>query len=130
MFDKFKSKKRLEAEVKELKANIEALEETESKARKDARKAADDLEALQDKKRREDEEIKHKIKMREEKADISIEKEKAKLSREKDEGIMKVKDEYRDKVETHLEKRGDEMKGIMTEILGRLPDITARVNIK
>jgi chromosome segregation ATPase len=122
--------KELKDEVKQLKSDIKELEKEESKARKQARSAQDDLDILKDKKRREDEEIKHKLKMKEEKADIELEKEKVKMSREKDEAIMEIKDKYRDKVEAHLEKRGGEMKEIMTEILGRLPDISARVQIK
>lgn len=74
-----------------------------------------------------EEEIAHKIKMREETVDIDKQKEIAAVERKADKRVAEVKDEYRDKVEKQLEKRGDELKKMYSEILARLPDVNLAI---
>lgn len=82
----------------------------------------------------EQEEIAHKLKMREEQVAMDASKRIAdaeqKAAKERDEGIAKVKDKYRDKLENQLEKRGDEMKEMYSEILTRLPDVSLAIKQK
>ena len=61
------------------------------------------------------------IKIDRERKDIEIQKEKMTLQEEQVSAIAKVKDEYRDKVETELLARVKDMKGMYSEILVRLP---------
>jgi hypothetical protein len=89
---------------------------------------------LKQKKQIEEEMIAHKLKMREESVVMDAEKRigeaERKAAKEKDEGIATTKDEYRDKLENQLEKRGDEMKEIQIEILNRLPDVSLAIKQK
>lgn len=89
---------------------------------------------LTQKRQMEDEMIAHKLKMREESvkldADKRISEAERKAAKEKDDGVAKVKDKYRDKLENQLEKRGDEMKEMYSEILTRLPDVNMAMKHK
>lgn len=74
-----------------------------------------------------EEKIAHNLKMREETHDLE---NKKLLEAEKDkcaEQVRTVKDTYRDKLEGELKKRGDEMKTMFTEVLNRLPNISAKL---
>ncbi len=89
---------------------------------------------LQQKRQMEDEMVAHRLKIREESvkmdADKRISEAERKAAKEKDDGIAKVKDKYRDKLENQLEKRGDEMKEMYSEILTRLPDVNMAIKQK
>jgi len=78
-----------------------------------------------------DEMVAHKLKMREESvtmdADKRIGEAERKAAKDRDDGIAKVKDKYRDKLENQLEKRGDEMKEMYGQILKRLPDVNMEI---
>ena len=75
----------------------------------------------------EEEDIKHLVKMTQEKQAIESERKEMARDKDKPEEIAKVKDEYRNKLEKDLRDRGDEIRGMCTEILGRLPNITAKL---
>lgn len=89
-----------------------------------------EVKQLKQTKRMGDEEIAHKLKMREEQVDIDSTKKIAATERKADERVSKVKDEYRDKLEKQLEKRGDELKKMYSEILARLPDVNLAITQK
>lgn len=74
-----------------------------------------------------EEEIAHKIRMRDEQVGIEKEKGIAEAERKADERIMEVKGEYQDKLTKQLEKRNDELREMYTEILGRLPEVAINV---
>jgi hypothetical protein len=101
--------------VKGLESDIECLEE-------DKRKLKEELADLKLKKKMEEEDIKHMVKINNERKEIELEKEKVKLERKSAEEIAKVKDEYRDKTEQQLEKQLSNMKDMYGEILIRLPN--------
>lgn len=107
--------------TRELKQDIERLE-------KDKRELKEQLEDLKLKKKMEEEDIKHMVKINNERKDIELEKEKIKLSREKDDAIATVKDEYRDKTEQQLEKQVGNMREMYGEILERLPNYNVKVS--
>jgi len=94
-------------------------------------KLGSENEELRQKKQMDEEMIAHKLKMREESvaldADKRVSAAERKAAREKDDGIAKVKDKYRDKLENQLEKRGDEMKAMYGQILKRLPDVSMAI---
>lgn len=93
-----------------------------------------DNKKLGQQKQMEEEMIAHKLKMREESVQLDAEKRISKAERDaakdKDDGIAKTKDKYRDKLETQLEKRGDEMKSMYEQILKRLPDVNLSIKQK
>ena len=100
-------KRALEKQVNDLKMELDRL-----KARKDT----------------EEKEIKHLIRMNEEKMQLELDRKKMEYEAEKDQAIAKVKDEYRDKMEQRLIKESENIKSMYSEILQRLPNITAKLN--
>jgi hypothetical protein len=93
-------------------------------------KLKEEVENLKLKAKISEEDIKHMIKLKEEKNAIELEKKAMKLEKEKDSAIAVVKDQYRDKLETNLVAQKDDIKEMYSQILKRLPDVTARLNIK
>jgi hypothetical protein len=85
---------------------------------------------LRQKKSMDEEMIAHKLKMREEQVEIDSTKKIAAGERAADERVATVKDEYRDKLETQLKKRGDELKELFKDILKRLPDVNLAIKQK
>ncbi len=73
-----------------------------------------------------DEDIKHMVKMREERMEIEASKKDVERDRVQQEAIAEVKDMYRDKVEENLESQLTNMKDMYGQILERLPNVTAR----
>jgi predicted metal-dependent hydrolase len=86
---------------------------------------------LRQKKQMEEEMIAHKLKIREEQVEMDansrIAEAEQKAVKQKNDAVAKVKDEYRDKIEKNLEKRGNEMKEMYGQILKRLPDVTMAI---
>ena len=105
----------LEKEVLSLGGNISKLEA-------EKRILKEEVADLKLKKKMEEEDIKHMIKIDRERKDIEVEKEKIEVNRKANDAIAEVKDKYRDKVETQLHEQAKEMKSIYTSILGRLPN--------
>lgn len=99
----------------DLKKDIKRLE-TEK------RELKEELADLKLKKKLENEDIKHMVKINNERKEIELEKEKVKLEREKASEIAAVKDGYRDKTEAQLEKQLTGMREMYAEILERLPN--------
>jgi 3-hydroxyisobutyrate dehydrogenase-like beta-hydroxyacid dehydrogenase len=114
---------KLEAEKEDLKKVIETLE-------KDKKGLKEEVGDLKLKKKMEEEDIKHMVKIDRERKDIELEKEKIKLEGEQAKAIAKVKDEYRDKTEAQLKEQLGGMKDMYGEILGRLPNYNVNHEIK
>ena len=106
--------------IKELEREIERL-------RDDKQAAKDDLADLKHRKKIEEEDIKHMVRMKEERLEVENQKKQAELEREKDQAIAQVKDEYRDKMEERLQKEVAGIKEMYSEVLARLPNVTARL---
>lgn len=93
-----------------------------------------DNRKLKQTKRMEEEEIAHKLKMREETVDLDAKKKIASIEqaerKRSDEEISKVKTVYQDKLIDQLEKRGTEIKEMYEKILERLPDVNMAITQK
>lgn len=87
-----------------------------------------EVEDLKIKKKTSEEDIKHMVRMKEEKNDLEYQKRLVKIEKEKADAIAKVKDEYRDKMETRLENETKNIKDMYNEILQRLPNINVELN--
>ena len=74
-----------------------------------------------------EEEIAHKIKMRDEQVNMEKDKGIAEANVTADRRVTEVKDTYQNKLTAQLEKRGDELREMYTEILGRLPDVNVDI---
>lgn len=88
------------------------------------------VENLKIEKKTSEEDIKHMVKMKEERLDIEFQKKVMEVERLKQEDVAKVKDDYRDKLETNLVAQKDDIKTMYSEILERLPNINTRLHIK
>jgi acyl-CoA synthetase (NDP forming) len=117
----------LEERVKKLENECAELSAIKYKLTDENAELTSTNEQLKQKKKMGDEMIAHKLTMREEQVEMNADKrvEAAQIAANKT--VADVKDEYRDKIEKQLEKRGDELKEMYVEILGRLPDVSLAI---
>jgi hypothetical protein len=111
----------------QVKVQIKSLESERDRLNDSNRKIRDELADLKQQKRMEDENIRHLVKIKEEKLDIEHEKKQVERERVQQEVIAKVKDEYRNKQESTLQKQIDDGKEMSAEILARLPNVSVRL---
>ena len=90
----------------------------------------DQVEDLKLKRKIEEEDIKHMMKIKDESLELQFKRKEMDNERSKEQAIAKVKDDYRDKVEASLNKRGDELKSMYGEILARLPNVNLELSKK
>lgn len=121
----------------QLRAQIDILEERIVELRGERERLFDENhnlktenKTLKVKRQIDEEQIAHKIKMREEQVDLDYKKKLQAAEAKKQEDVAKVKDEYRDKLENELVKRGDELKEMYKEILERLPNVNMAIRQK
>lgn len=110
----------------EKKTEIETLQEDYDTSRELITKLKEEIADLKIEKKVTEEDIKHMVRLREER--IAVENERAALERdrEKEAAIATVKDEYRDKMEKRLQTEVDRIKEMYSEILQRLPKVSVR----
>ena len=118
------------ADVLARAAKVDAMEKELDGLRDERRKLKDEVEDLKSKRKVEDEQLKHLLKIKEEKMDLEYQKKEAALESRKQDEIAKVKDQYRDKLETELRTRGTELKEMYGQILARLPDVSMAITGK
>jgi predicted nucleic acid-binding Zn-ribbon protein len=81
-------------------------------------------------KQSEEDELKHGLKMERERDALERLKFEAKLTKEKDAEVAQVKDQYRDKMENELRQQIERAGNMYSEILARLPNISAKLTGK
>lgn len=121
----FKSEAKKESEVEGLKAEIKVLEEKEVEARRETRATKDALASVKNDKKMEEENLKHLIKMREEKQNLEIEQKKVQMEREKFNDIEAIKDDYRKKLEDLLKNQIQDAKESHQKLMEHMPKIEA-----
>ena len=132
---------RLALEKDELKGTIAQLNDKAMTARLEKKHIQEELDGLRSEKKIEEEEIKHLIKMREERQAIALERKELAIQKTADEEvkaaqksyrekIQEMHEDYRKKVEEHLESRNKDMKNTMEQVLSRLPDISMMLGDK
>lgn len=82
---------------------------------------------LESKKKIEEEEIKHLVKIATEKREIEFQKKEMQIEKDADSKVMKVKQDYQDKIESNLHKQIEDTKQMYAEILARLPNISVKL---
>jgi len=115
----------LKAEVVLLKGERDTSTKEATSARQELRKVKEELVEVKHQKKIEEEDIKHMVKMKEERTAVENEKKLLEMEREKDKAIAEAKDEFRDKLEGFLQTQVKDTKDMYSEILKRLPDVTA-----
>ena len=112
---------------KHVQRQIEKLERERDSLNDDLMRVRNQLSELKQKRKMEDEDIRHLVKIKESKLDIEHQKRQIELEREQQKAIAKIKDEYRDKLEKELQKQIERMQEMYAEILGRLPNVNVRL---
>lgn len=112
---------------KQVMRQIERLEAERDSLNDSLLGAKNDLAELRQKKKMEDEDIKHLVKLKESKLEIEFRKKEVELERQQQEAIAAVKDQYRDKQESTLQKQIEQGEKRYAEILSRLPDVNVRL---
>jgi len=116
---------KLEGSIKTLKADIASKEALIGSLSSRARSAKEELEDVKLKKKIEEEDIKHMVKIRLEQVEIEKQKALVEMEGKKNDEVARTKDQYRDKLEGQLHKEIERMGAMYTEVLNRLPNITA-----
>ena len=115
---------KIEAEtIKELQGKITVLVKERSGLK-------EEVEDLKLKKKTSEEDIKHMVRMKEERLAIDHEKKVVELEKEKARTVAAVKDSYRDKTEEYLNKQIGRADKMYAEILERLPNINVTMKGK
>jgi chromosome segregation ATPase len=110
-----------------LKNDIRKLEDERDGLTDDNRKVKDELAELKQKRKMEDEDIRHLVKIKESQLDLAHQKKQVELEGEFQTEKAKIKDEYRDKLESTLQNQIKDVKGMYGEILKRLPNVNVRL---
>ena len=120
---------KLEKAAIDLEEKIDRLEQERLKLKADNEQLADEKRALVQGNKLAENEIRHLVKIKEEKNAIELERKMVELEREQQKAIAEVKDKYQDKVEANLNEQLTGMKEMYGQILERLPDVNARLKI-
>lgn len=94
------------------------------------RKLKDEIQSLETTKKMEQREIEHLVKLKEEKLNIEHEKRKVKQQADFQTKLMAMQTEYYDLTIKNLNDARGEMKQIYTQIMERLPNITASLEVR
>lgn len=92
------------------------------------RELKEEVADLKLKRKIEDEDIRHMVKIKEEQLNLEHEKRALELQRESDKEVSGVKDAYRDKLEGFLKNQVKDVKEMYGQILQRLPDVNVQLN--
>lgn len=94
------------------------------------RELKDEIESLKTTKKMEQREIEHLVKLKEEKLNIEHQKKEVELQGRFQEKQMVLQTEHQKLTIDNLDKARQEMKEIYTQIMQRLPNITAALEVK
>ena len=109
-------------EVTELKAEL--LERKVLKTQ--VQDLKDEIAGLKSRKKIEEEDIKHMVRLKEERLEVKSQKMELTMEKEKQDAIAIIKDGYRDKMELRLETEVSNIKEMYGQILERLPKVTMK----
>ncbi len=112
---------------KQVKTQIKTIESERDTLNDSLLSVKNELAELKQKRKMEDEDIRHLVKIKEESLDIAHQKKQVELERTQQEAIAAVKDTYRDKQESTLQKQIEDGKEMYAEILARLPNVQVRL---
>jgi len=131
---------RLNDDIDSLKTDHQIAEDLAAGSKKLARQLKEEVADLKLEKKIETEDIKHLVKITEERKDLELDKERLKLEREKDAEvsqiredcageIKEVRDEYTKKQEDTLQKQIEDGNKMFSEVMARLPNINGMVEV-
>ncbi|MAF80097.1 hypothetical protein CL629_03405 [bacterium] len=109
-----------DVEVTELREKVDAL-------KRQRRTLRENVEDLKIEKKVSEEDIKHMVRMKEEKLALEYDKKEIDWFKAKEKEIAAIKDQYRDKIEKNLEKESARTQEMYNEILKRLPNVNVKL---
>ena len=112
--------------ARKLVTTIDTLRKERDDSEEEARKLRATVADLKHEQKITEEDIKHMVRIREEKLELDFEKKNLERGRIQQEAIAAVKDEYRDKRETQLEAQNVVTREMYSEILERLPTVSVK----
>lgn len=98
--------------------------------KKKIRELKDEIESLKTTKKMEQREIEHLVKLKEAKLDIEHQKTELELKDKYKSMEMELQTKYHDLIVAKIEKAQQDMKDTYAEIMKRLPNITASLEVK
>lgn len=113
--------------VADQKIEIVELEDQLKELKEDRTALKEEVADLKLKKKIEDEDIKHMVKMEREVLELEFQKKTVEMEKTQQETIGTVKDEYRDKVEKNLAEQLKDIKEMYKEVLARLPNVQVKM---
>lgn len=128
MYGKEKAYEKFESMKKEIEVLSVELKDLEIRKEKDIERIKSELASLQSKKKIEEEEIKHLIKMKEEKLLLDISRKDVELQKVYTQREMDLQNIYHDKVLATIEESRRESKDLYAQIMARLPNVNLEIN--
>lgn len=110
----------------EKKTEIETLQEDYDTSRETVLKLKEEIALLKQEKKITEEDIKHMVRLKEERLKVEVERAALERDRTMEKAIADVKDKYRDKLEQRLQTEVDNIRKMYSEILERLPKVSVR----
>ena len=119
----------LRAEVARLTASgsVEDLEKDKVRLEGTVSSLKSEVEDLKLKRKIEEEDIKHMVKMKGEKLELDFDRRTVEAAGEQQAAIAQVKDDYRAKMEDNLNKQIEDTKEMYAQILERLPNVNVEM---
>ena len=121
------TEQRLQDRIAELEDTTGELNSEITTLRGNKRELKDQLADQKGEYRRKEEDIAHMVRITQEKDSLELDRKALSLTRECDERVAEVKDKYRDEAESRLKGELERMGTMYSEILTRLPDVTAKL---
>lgn len=112
-----------------LEGKISILKEDKGDLENEIWELKSELSKLQRDKKSEEDELKHLTKMAKERNEIELEKHKMKVDSESQTKIHGIKQDYSTKLEERLHKEVEGIKDMYAQVLDRLPNINAALNV-
>jgi len=111
----------------ESEEELEMLRTQKTELEKEIKSLKEEVAGLKLKKKIEDEDIRHMVKIKQEALEIEHKKKNMDVEAAKNAEIAECKDAYRDKMEMFLQKQVQDVKEMYAQILKRLPDVNVRL---
>jgi outer membrane murein-binding lipoprotein Lpp len=127
MFSLFNKQNRLESDIKELAKEKEWLENDRKKLKREVSDLQQKVDTLASKKKIEEEEIKHMVKILNEKREIEFQKKEMQIKIDANLELTQIKGNYQDRLEELLKGQIKDGKEMYAQILKRLPDMSVRL---
>ena len=114
---------------KELTQQVEDLLTERDRLNDQCLSAKNELAEFRHKKKMEEEDLKHMMKIKEEGLEIQLSKKEIEMQKELDKKLLEAHEKYRDKAEIALEAQIKNLKEMYGQILNRLPNINAKIDL-